>query len=71
MLVAAAAKEWGVPATEIRVEKGVLSHASGKSTSFGALADKAATVPQPVDITLKAPSAWTLSATKSCTGWTT
>jgi isoquinoline 1-oxidoreductase beta subunit len=60
MLVAAAAKEWGVPATEIRVEKGVLSHASGKSTSFGALADKAATVPQPVDITLKAPSAWTL-----------
>lgn len=43
MLVAAAAKEWDVPATSIKVEKGVLSHAdAGKSATMGELADAAA-----------------------------
>ena len=42
MLVAAAAKQWGVKAGEIKVSKGVVSHASGKSATLGELAVKAA-----------------------------
>ena len=44
MLVAAAAEEWRVPAAEIRVEKGVLSHPSGKRATMGELADAAARI---------------------------
>lgn len=48
MLVAAAAKEWKVPAAEINVSKGVVSHqGSGQSATFGQLADKAASLPVP------------------------
>ena len=39
MLVAAAAEAWSVPAAEITVAKGVLTHASGKRASFGELAE--------------------------------
>jgi isoquinoline 1-oxidoreductase subunit beta len=44
MLVAAAAEAWRVPAAEIRVEKGVLSHPSGKRATMGELADAAARI---------------------------
>ena len=60
MLVAAAASEWGVNADEITVENGVLSHPSGKSGGFGALAAKAATMPVPGDVKLKQPGEWKL-----------
>ncbi|MCC2664868.1 MAG: twin-arginine translocation pathway signal protein, partial [Geminicoccaceae bacterium] len=59
MLVAAAAAEWNVPAGEIRVAKGVVSHRSGRSASFGGLADAAARVAPPTEVKLKEPSAWT------------
>ena len=39
MLVAAAAKQWNVPAGEITVASGVVSHPSGKRATFGELAD--------------------------------
>lgn len=55
MLVAAAADEWKVPAGEIKVEKGVLTHASGRRATFGQLAAKAATMPVPADPKLKDP----------------
>jgi isoquinoline 1-oxidoreductase beta subunit len=58
MLVAAAAAEWGVPASEITVKAGVLSHtASKRSARFGELAAKAAEqpVPEPEEIHLKDP----------------
>jgi len=55
MLVAAAADSWKVPATEITVHKGVVSHKSGRKASFGQLADKAATMPVPADVKLKDP----------------
>jgi len=56
MLVAAAAREWGVPAAEITVERGVLSHArTGRRATFGELASQAATVPPPADVQLKEP----------------
>lgn len=54
MLVAAAADSWGVPASQIDVKKGVVSHAaSGRRTDFGALADKAATMRPPAEPKLK------------------
>src|SRR5262249_35574992 len=59
MLVAAAAQDWGVPASEITVDKGVLSHPSGRKATFGELADKAAAGPVPADATPKAPADWT------------
>ncbi len=56
MLVAAAAREWSVPAAEITVERGVLSHArTGRRATFGELASKAATLPPPADVKLKDP----------------
>ncbi|UUX51019.1 xanthine dehydrogenase family protein molybdopterin-binding subunit [Nisaea acidiphila] len=60
MLAEAAAREWGVPASEIAVEKGVVAHAgSGKSSGFGAFAKAAAGVSIPDDIKLKDRSEWT------------
>ncbi|MBP0483903.1 xanthine dehydrogenase family protein molybdopterin-binding subunit [Sagittula salina] len=52
MLVAAAAEEWGVPASEISVSKGVISHRD-KSSGFGALAEKAAQQTPPEDPAVK------------------
>lgn len=65
MLVGAAAAEWGVPAGEIRVKEGVLSHAaSGRSATFGELAPAAADVTPPEDPTLKDPADFTLIGTR-------
>ncbi len=55
MLVSAAAKAWSVPASEINIEKGVLSHANGKSGSFGDFAEAAAGETPPADPSLKTP----------------
>lgn len=56
MLVAAAAKEWNVPASEITVENGVIKHASGKQGRFGEFAEKANQMPVPANPKLKDPS---------------
>jgi isoquinoline 1-oxidoreductase beta subunit len=65
MLVAAAAAEWNVSAAEIRVSKGVVSHAgSGREARFGALAAKAAALPVPQAVALKDPKDWTLIGAK-------
>src|SRR6202790_4862197 len=48
MLLAAAAKEWKVPAAELTVEQGIVYHPAGKRQSnFGALVRTAATLPVP------------------------
>jgi len=61
MLVAAAARLWSVPAVEITVSKGVLSHAaSGKKATFGELAGQAAKEPVPTRVPLKDPSRFTI-----------
>jgi isoquinoline 1-oxidoreductase beta subunit len=60
MLVNAAAKQWNVPAAEIKAEKGVLSHASGKQATFGEMADAAAQEAVPAEVALKSPSDWKL-----------
>ena len=58
MLIAAAAERWNVPIGEIKAQNGTVSHASGKSTTYGALAASAASGPVPVDVVLKEPSEW-------------
>lgn len=64
MLVSAAAREWDVPGQEITVAKGVVSHVgSGKSATFGDLADAAKDSAMPDAVTLKAPEDFTLIGT--------
>src|SRR5215471_18909432 len=64
MLVASAAEEWGVPAREITVRKGVLRHsATGKQATFGQLAERAAAMTPPKDVKLKDPQQFTLIGT--------
>ncbi len=58
MLVAAAAAEWRVPQGEIKVERGMISHADGRKASFGDMAAKAVTQPVPANVTLKEPKDW-------------
>ncbi|MEQ9449644.1 MAG: molybdopterin cofactor-binding domain-containing protein, partial [Rhodospirillaceae bacterium] len=61
MLVEAAAQDWGVPAGEITVSNGVVGHsASGKTATFGALAEIAATMQVPENIALKDPKDFAL-----------
>ncbi len=58
MLLAAAADTWNVKKETCRAEKGVVYHASGKSLSYGQLAEKAAKMPVPNEVALKEPSAF-------------
>ena len=63
MLVAAAARRWNVPASEITVQAGIVAHVvSGKRASFGDLAAAAAreSLPAPVTLTLKPTTTFTL-----------
>lgn len=62
MLVEAAAKRWGVPAAEVKVSKGVVSHGASKA-NFGELAAAAAAVTPPAKPVLKTPNQWTLIGT--------
>jgi isoquinoline 1-oxidoreductase subunit beta len=56
MLVAAAARQWQVPAAEIVVANGIVLHqASGRKASFGQLAAAAAELPPPAKVKLKDP----------------
>ncbi|MBL8839467.1 MAG: xanthine dehydrogenase family protein molybdopterin-binding subunit [Alphaproteobacteria bacterium] len=65
MLVAAAAELWSVPAAEITVERGTVAHArSGRSTRFGALAERAARQSVPAAVALKDPSRFRLIGTR-------
>ena len=59
MLAEAAAKEWSVPVTEITTAKGILSHASGKTATYGDMVAKASALPVPESVPLKPRSAWT------------
>lgn len=58
MLVAAAARAWSVPEGEISISSGALSHASGKSGTFGEFASRAAELPAPDKPALKSPDAF-------------
>ncbi|NBS66674.1 MAG: xanthine dehydrogenase family protein molybdopterin-binding subunit [Betaproteobacteria bacterium] len=59
MLVQAAANEWGVPAAQCSVNKGVISHAaSGRSTTYGKVAAAAAKLNPPTEVPLKDTKDW-------------
>jgi isoquinoline 1-oxidoreductase subunit beta len=60
MLVGAAAERWQVPASEITVAAGKLGHASGKTATFGELAEAAGRQRLPANIALKAPAQFKL-----------
>ena len=56
ILLAAAAKDWGIPAAELTVEKGVIYHAgSRRQATFGSLVATAVSLPVPDTVTLKDP----------------
>jgi isoquinoline 1-oxidoreductase beta subunit len=58
MLVGAAAKEWGVDASQVRAENGNLIGPGGKRMSYGMAAPKAAQMEVPKDVPLKPASAF-------------
>jgi isoquinoline 1-oxidoreductase beta subunit len=56
MLITAAAKTWSVPENTVSTDKGEVIHkASGRRLKYGALVDKAATLPVPKEVALKSP----------------
>lgn len=64
MLLQAAANQWNVPASELSVSSGVITHAaSGRKTSYGKVAVAAGklTAPDPKSITLKNPRDWKIA----------
>jgi isoquinoline 1-oxidoreductase beta subunit len=62
MLIQAAADEWKVPASECTVAKGVITHkASGKTTTYGKVAEAAAKLTPPAEVKLKDPKDWTIA----------
>ncbi len=65
MLLQAAADQWKVPVAELKVSKAVITHSSGKKTTYGKVADAAAklTPPDPKTIVLKKPQQWTIAGT--------
>ncbi|AYN66339.1 xanthine dehydrogenase family protein molybdopterin-binding subunit [Euzebyella marina] len=64
MLVAAAAQEWQVPASEITVSNGEISHkASGKRAHFGEMASAAAQLTVPEEVKLKEHKDFTIIGT--------
>ena len=62
MLVAAAAKRWGVDPASLRTEKGKVLDSGGRALTYGELASDAATVavPDPAKVKLKDPKDFTI-----------
>src|SRR6059058_1162505 len=64
MLVAAAAQTWDVDPASCRAHKGVVTHGpTGRTLTYGALAEKAAKLPVPDKVPLKDPKDFTLIGT--------
>jgi isoquinoline 1-oxidoreductase subunit beta len=62
MLIEAAAAEWTVQASECSVSKSVITHqASGRSTTYGKVAEAAARRTPPANVALKDPKDWTIA----------
>jgi isoquinoline 1-oxidoreductase beta subunit len=62
MLVAAAAAQWKVPASECTVDKGVITHAASKrKLRYGQVAAQAAKLEPPKDVKLRDSKDWTIA----------
>lgn len=61
MLIQAAANEWKVPASECTAASSVITHTpSGRTTTYGKVAEAAAKLTPPADVKLKDPKDWRL-----------
>ncbi|HJT15690.1 MAG TPA: molybdopterin cofactor-binding domain-containing protein [Dongiaceae bacterium] len=62
MLIAAAAEQWSVPASECSAADSIITHQpSGRTVTYGQVADAAARQTPPAEITLKDPKDWTIA----------
>lgn len=62
MLIQAAANIWDVPASECSAANSVITHASsGRSTTYGKVAEAAAKLEPPADVKLKDPKDWKIA----------
>jgi isoquinoline 1-oxidoreductase beta subunit len=62
MLIQAAANEWKVPASECTAANSVITHTpSGRTTTYGKVAEAAAKLTPPTDVKLKDPKDWKLA----------
>jgi isoquinoline 1-oxidoreductase subunit beta len=62
MLIQAAANEWKVPASECTAANSIITHTpSGRTTSYGKVAEAAAKLEPPKDIKLKDPKDWKIA----------
>jgi isoquinoline 1-oxidoreductase subunit beta len=65
LLVSAAAKQWQVPESDLRVERSVVYHdGSQRKATFGALVKTASSLPVPAHVVLKDPGKFTLIGTR-------
>src|SRR6201996_4876236 len=61
MLIQAAANEWKVPASECTAANSIITHTpSGRTTTYGKVAEAAAKIEPPADVKLKDPKDWKL-----------
>ena len=61
MLIEAAAKQWGVPATECATGLSVVTHSpTGRRLRYGEIAAEAAKLTPPTDVKVKTPAEWKL-----------
>ena len=61
MLIAAAAQQWGVSPSECRAANSVITHQpTGRTVTFGAVADAASRLAPPKSVALKPPEQWKL-----------
>jgi isoquinoline 1-oxidoreductase beta subunit len=61
MLIAAAAQRWGVPAAECRAANSVITHGpTGRTVTYGAVAEAASHQTPPASVTLKPREQWKL-----------
>jgi isoquinoline 1-oxidoreductase beta subunit len=62
MLIQAAANEWKVPASECIAANSIITHTpSGRTTTYGKVAEAAAKVEPPTDVKLKDPKDWKIA----------
>jgi len=64
MLIAAAAARWSVPAAQCTAQSSIITHASsGRTVTFGAVAEDAAKIAPPLKVKVKPPRDWKLAGT--------
>jgi isoquinoline 1-oxidoreductase beta subunit len=62
MLIQAAANEWKVPASECTAANSIITHTpTGRTTTYGKVAESAAKIEPPADVKLKDPKDWKLA----------